>query len=143
MPIIHGFNWVIQLFPSGAASTNLTTELNSVSLKWDRNNPDVSTFGTTSTTKRLSGLRDYSIDFAGLWNSGTSTSTAEGVLTTEMNATTNTLFLIGPACTVSCPVYSGCAVLSNLTITGGMNAATAISFTLQAAAGSLTRGTAV
>lgn len=142
MAIIHGYNMVVQLFPSGAASTVLTTEINSVALSWDRNNPDVSTFGTTSTTKRITGLRDYSIDFAGLWNSGTATSTAEGVLTTEMNASTNTLFMIAPASVTGSPVYSGCSVLSKLQITGGMNAPVAISFTLQAGAGSLTRGTA-
>ena len=141
MTIVHGYNWTVQLFPSGAASTTLNTEINSVSLKWDRDNPDVSVFGTT-TVKRLAGLRDYSVDFAGLWNSGTATSTAEGVLTTEMNASTNTLFLMGPASVTGSPVYSGCAVISNLSITGGMNAATAISFTFQAGAGSLTRGTA-
>ena len=141
MAIIHGYNFVVHLFPSGAASTNLQTEINSVALSWDRNNPDVSTFGTTSTVKRITGLRDYSIDFAGLWNSGTSTSTAEGVLTTEMNASTNTLFTIAPASVSGSATYSGCAVLSKLQVTGGMNTPVAISFTLQSAAGSLTRST--
>ncbi len=141
--VLHGYNWVVQLFPNNAASLVCSTELNSVSLKWDRANPDVSTFGTTSTVKRIAGLRDYSVDFGGIWSSGTTASAVTSVLATEMNASSFTYFLIAPASIAGSPTYGGCAMIGNLSITGNMSTATAIAFTLQAGTGSLTVGVAV
>lgn len=135
----HGNSVILHFFPSGAASANLTGDLNSVAMRWDKNNPDVTTFSGT-TLERISGLRDYAVDYAGIFNTGTGN--VEAVMTTEMNASTNTLFVLAPGGSISgSPTYSGCALLSNLTVNGPLNGPVAISFTLQAATGSLTRGT--
>ena len=143
MPQVLGNNAFIHIFPSGAASANLSGDANSVALRWDRNNPDVTTFTgaeTALTTERIAGARDYTLDFAGIYNTGAAS--VQGIIEVEMAASTATLFLYAPASVTACPTYSGCGLLSNLTITTPLGGPAAISFTIQAATGSLTRGTA-
>ena len=139
MTQVLGSNVALHLFPSGAASLNVSADLNSVTLKHSRNNPETTTFGKT-TAQRIAGIRDYSIDFAGIWNSG---SIAVDVLATEMGASTNTLFRLAPASVAASPMYTGCALISDWTVTGPVGGPVAMSFTLQSAAGSLTTTGAV
>ncbi len=134
---VHGTNVTLHMFPSGAACANLTGDLNSVSIKFSKNNPENTTFGK-STAQRLSGIRDYTVDYAGFWNSASNEST----VITELNASLYTLFLIAPASITGCPTYSGCGLINNLTITGPTDGPVAISFSLHSGTGSLTRGTA-
>ena len=140
MSQINGFNMTVHFFPDSAASVNLTGDLTSAALRWDRANQDVTTFGAPYTVERLAGLRDWSMDFAGIWNSGTATIVPEGVFVTEMAGSKNGLILICPASITGSPIYSGCGLLTNFSITGPLTGPTAISFSMQAAAGSLTRG---
>ena len=125
------------MFPSGAASANLTGDLNSISIKFSKNNPENTTFGK-STAQRLSGIRDYTVDYAGYWNSASN----EATVFTEMNASAYTLFLIAPASHTGSPTYSGCGLINNMTVTGPHDGPVAISFSIHAGTGSLTKGTA-
>ena len=144
MPQILGNNGYLNLFPSGAASGTLHGDANSIALRWDRNNPEVTTYTgaeTTLTTERIAGVRDYTLDFAGIYNTGAAV--VQGLIETEMAASTATLFVYAPASITGCPTYSGCGMLSNYTVTGPIGGPVAVSFSIQAATGSLTRGTAV
>jgi len=135
MSNVHGTNTVFHIVAS-VGSLNISGDLNNVTLKWDKNNPDVTTFGD-NTIQRISGLRDYSVDFAGIFNSGAST--VNSFLVADMNASINTIFTFAPGGSISgSPIYSGCALISSYSITNPVNGPAAISFTLQAAAGSLT-----
>ena len=132
---IHGTNGIFHIVAS-VGSLNISGDLNSVALKWDKNNPDVTTFGD-NTIQRISGLRDYSVDFAGIFNSGAST--VNSFLVADMNASVPTIFSYAPGGSISgSPVYSGCALLSSYSITGPVNGPVAVAFTLQSATGSLT-----
>src|SRR3990167_3650129 len=131
----HGVNGILHIVAS-VGSLNVSGDLNNVTLKWDKNNPEVTTFGD-NTIQRISGLRDYSVDFAGIFNTGAST--VNSFLAADMNASVNTIFTYAPGGSISgSPIYSGCALLSSYSITGPVNGPVAIAFTLQAAAGSLT-----
>lgn len=126
---------------ASAGSADVSGDINNVSVRWDKNNPDVTTFGDT-TIQRISGLRDYSLDFAGIFTPNTGGSgalDAHSLMVSEMNASTMTVFRVAPAGSISgCPVYSGSALISSLQVTGPVNGPVAISFTLQSGAGSLT-----
>lgn len=141
----HGNNTKVLLYSAtGGASIDASGDLNSATFRWDRNNPDVTTFNATGvtalTTERLAGLKDYTLDFAGVLNTGGSS--IEDFLTTEFAASTYTRFIVAMAGSISgSPIYTGCSVLSTYNVTGPLNGPVAVSFTLQAGAGSLTRST--
>ena len=137
MTRVLGTNLILFLFPSGAASLAIQPDLNNVSLRWDKSNPEVTTFGK-ETVQRIAGLRDWTLDFAGIWNSGGS---AVSLLATEMAGSTNTLLTFAPASVTGSPTYSGCGLMTNLTVTGTPPNPVAMSFSVQAGAGSMTVGT--
>lgn len=135
----QGYNFVVNVYPSGTASAQLHPNLNSVTFRWDRANQDVTTFGDT-TIQRLAGIRDWTMDFAGLWTGSSASQSAESAAFLEMVASGNTYIVLAAASQSGCPNYSGCGLLSNVTLTGTPNTAVALSFSVQSAAGSLTRG---
>jgi|SRR3990167_2403073 len=142
MPQVFGTNSVLHLLPATGASVDLTSDLTSITLRWDRANPDTTTFGTTNTVKRIAGLRDYVLDFAGIFNTGVSASGFSSALACAMGASENTLFKFAPAgCVAGCPFYTGCGMVGNMTITTTPTAMVGLSFTLQAGAGSLSAST--
>ena len=53
MTQVHGRNLVLQLFPSGAASLNVSGDMNSANLTWSRNNPETTTFGKDTVQQRI------------------------------------------------------------------------------------------
>lgn len=135
MSQVHGNQAVVHLIGS-LASLNATGDLNNFTLRWDKNNPEVTTYGFT-TVQRISGVRDYSIDLAGIFNSGATCVYSQ--LVADMNASIPTLFRLAPAGSVSgSPVMSGCAFISTVGMTGPQNGPVAMTFTLQSGAGSLT-----
>ena len=136
---IQGYNFVVNVYPSGTASAQLHPNLNSVTFRFDRANQDVTTFGDT-TIQRLAGLRDWTMDFAGLWTGSAASQSAESATFLDMVASGNTIIALAPASVTGCPVYTGCGLLTNVTLTSTPNGAVALSFSVQAAAGSLTRG---
>ncbi len=135
MAQIHANNSVIHIIGS-LASLNATGDLNNHTVRWDKNNPEVTTYGF-STVQRISGVRDYSVDFAGIYNSGATCVWSQ--LVADMNASTPTLFRIAVGGSVTGnTVLSGCALISTVGLTGPQNGPQAMSFTLQSGAGSLT-----
>lgn len=135
-----GNNIVVHIFTT-SGSIDASGDLNSSNLKWDRNNPETTTYGK-STVQRIAGLRDYSLDFAGLFNSGPSAMFSQ--LIADMNASLYTLIKWLPAGSVTgCPILSGSMLLSSFNMSGPVGGPVAISWTAQAGAGSLTAASAV
>ena len=135
MSQVHGNQAVIHIIGS-LASLNATGDLNNFTVRWDKNNPEVTTYGF-NTVQRISGVLDYSIDSSGIYNSGATCVYSQ--LVAEMNASTPTFFRIAPAGSISGSiVFSGCAFVSTVGITGPQNGPVAMTFTLQSGAGSLT-----
>ena len=131
----HGNQAVIHIIGS-LASLNATGDLNNFTVRWDKNNPEVTTYGF-NTVQRISGVRDYSIDLAGIYNSGATCVYSQ--LVSEMNASTLTFFRIAPTGSISgSVVFSGCAFVSTVGLTGPQNGPVAMTFTIQSGAGSLT-----
>src|SRR3990167_7980652 len=126
---IQGYNFVVNVYPSGTASAQLHPNLNSVTFRFDRANQDVTTFGDT-TIQRLAGLRDWTMDFAGLWTGSAASQSAESAAFLDMVASGNTVISVTPASQSGCPVYTGCGLLTNVTMTGTPNGAAALSFSV-------------
>jgi len=115
-------------------------DLNSVTLSWTRDNPDVTTFGDVNVN-RLTGIRDATLNGAGIWNSDTNAT--DDVFSALMNASNvNTMIAWAPAgCAVSgCPLYSGCFQINEYSPTGPVNGPVAYSWAFQLASGSITTG---
>jgi hypothetical protein len=138
IPQILGTNTTLYVFTT-SGSLDITGDFNNSNLQWSRNNPDTTTYGKT-TTQRISGLRDYSFDFAGIFNSGSVT--AFDYLKTDMNASVYTLFKWAPAGSITgCPFFMACALLSAFNVESPVGGPVAMSMTLQAGAGSLSAST--
>lgn len=134
---IHGTNVVLQIFSSlSSGSIDASGDFNSATLRWDRNNAEVTTFSNL-TVQRISGIKDYTLDFAGIFRAGTTCPLSH--LVADMNASLPTQFKLAPGGSVSgSPVFSGCCFISTMSITGPQNGPVAMSFSLQSGAGSLT-----
>ena len=68
MPYVHGKNSVIWMWDAGGTCRNLSGDKNNVTLAWDRENSESTTFGKIAL-QRLTGLQDATISGAGVWNS--------------------------------------------------------------------------
>lgn len=122
-----------------SGSLDISGDLNNSNLQWSRNNPTTTTYGNT-TEQRISGIRDYSLDFAGIFAAGSITGFT--YLQADMNASLYTLFKWAPAgSTTGCPFYSGCALLSAFNVESPVGGPVAMSMTMQSGAGSLSAST--
>lgn len=135
MSTILGTNAIFHIIAS-AASADVSGDLNTVTLNFNRDNPETTTFGDT-TVQRIAGIRDYSIDFAGIYNSGACQ--VHSLAISDLNASLYTIFRFAPGGSVTgCPVYSGCALFTTFGITNPHNGPAAVNFSLQSGNGSLT-----
>ena len=141
MPFVHGKNTVIWVWDTGGTCRNLSGDKNSVTMSWNKSNPETTTFGKIAT-QRIAGLYDVVLSGAGIFNTDASTG-INTVLAAIMAASTNTLVNLLPAGSVTgCPLYSACYQLSKYEIVGPVNGVTAVNWEFQLASGSLTQASA-
>jgi hypothetical protein len=137
MPFVHGKNVVIWVDDSGGTCRNMSGDKNSVTLAWNRNNPETTTFGKT-TVQRIAGLQDAVLSGAGVFNTDDTTG-IDAVFSGIMAASVNTRVQLAPAGSVSgCPLYSACYQMSKYSIVGPVNGVVAVNWEFQIASGSLT-----
>ena len=134
MTQIHGRNATVIMYDAGGASQNVAGDLNSYTLTWSRDNPDVTTF-TKDTVQRISGIRDVSLDIAGIWNSGGS---AAATLSNAASGSINMLIKIQPAPVTGSPFFTGCFLMSSYNEAAAVTAAVTFGATFQISSGSLT-----
>jgi len=141
MPYVHGRNAKLYIYDSTSACRDVSGDLNSITVSWTRDNIETTTMGKDSK-QRLSGIKDFSIQFAGLHNA----ETASGVVTLLENmGSTSAINLIKcypGASTSGCLLYTACMLLSAFDHNSPVNGPVAVSGTLQLAAGSPTSGCA-
>jgi len=139
MPFVHGKNSVIYVWDAGGTCRNMSGDKNSVTLSWNRNNPETTTFGKVAT-QRIAGLHDGVLSGAGIWNSDAS-SGIDAIFSGIMAASIPTLVQYAPGGSVSgCRLYSACYQMSKYDVVGPVNGVVAVNWEFQLASGSITVG---
>jgi hypothetical protein len=133
MSQIHGRNAIVEAWDSAGASQNIAGDLNSWTLSWSRDNPDVTVF-SKDTVHRISGLRDVTFDIAGIWNSGGS---SKDLLSNAASGSSNTLLKVYPARVAGSPFFTGCFLLNSYNEAAIVTAAVTFGAAFQIASGSL------
>lgn len=140
MPKIHGLNSILHIWDDSGTSRDISGDLNSITLSWSRDNPDVSTLGT-GTRKRIFGIRDATLNGAALWNSDDTTG-IDAILQAIMTGSLNTLVKFYPGgCTTGCQFYTTCMLLSSYDVTAPINGAVTAAFAFEQASGSVSAST--
>ena len=139
MAQVHGLNTKIWIWDSGNASRDISADFNSVTMSWTRDTAETTTFSDTETN-RVPGVRDCQLSGAGIWNGGTCN--LDNIMTGIIQASTFTLLKYAPGGSTSgCPTYTGCYLLTQYEITGGISAPVAFNWTFQLGNGSVTAST--
>ncbi len=137
MPFVHGKNAKLYLWDSTSACRDISGDMNSLTVSWTRDNIETTTMGKDSK-QRLSGIKDFSIQYAGLHNA----ETASGIVTVLENmASTSAINLVRahPGGSITgCIVYNACMLMSAYDHNAPVNGPVAVTFTMQLAAGSPT-----
>jgi hypothetical protein len=125
---------------ANGASTILSPMTSSITLTFTTESTEVTGFGNDNRERVSDGIRDWELTMSGFWGSGASD---PGTLLNTIRASGgSTRFKLAPAtCIAGCPLYTACGVLSTYEITEAPGDAAAVSFTLVARSGSLTRTT--
>lgn len=139
MPKKHGKDVEIQIMDNDAATVqNISGDGNSVDLSVTVSADDVTAFGD-SWMSRIAGLKDWSLDFSGYYN--TSGSVAKICYDIEAGAgsTAACFGFAGSPASGSTPIYrSSKAIMSDVSIAGPHDGPVTVSFTLTGAS-ALTR----
>ena len=136
MTQIHGRNATVIMYDAGGASQNIAGDINSYTLTWSRDNPDVTTF-TKDTVQRISGIRDATMSIAGIWNTE-SASGNDAVMNGLLAGSANALIRFMPAgCTTGCAHYTGCFLVSQYQMQAALTGAVAWTGTMQLSSGSI------
>jgi hypothetical protein len=119
---------------SASNSISLTGDLNSITLTYNADAPEVSVFGAVSKERMFDGIKDWELGF-------------EGYYQQQASAIDEVLFgLLGGSCmidygpagsTTGCNKYTACAILSTYDINFELESAITISGTLVARTGSM------
>jgi hypothetical protein len=122
------------------ASMVMSAMISSITLTMNVEIPEVTGFGNDNRERVSNGIKDWELSMNGFY--GTAACEPGTVLDSIRAAGGSTRFVLGPAGSVSgCPKYSACGVLTTYEVTEAPADAAAISFTITARSGSLTRGT--
>ena len=139
MAQIHGRNLKLHIDDVSAASQDFTGDFNNITFSWTRDNPDVTTFGK-DTIQRMAGLRDATLSYSGIFNTGTVT--AACVIGGLMNGSALTRVRWFPAgSTTGCMFWTGCFLVSKYEEVGPVNGPMAINMEMQMASGSVSAST--
>ncbi len=123
---------------AAGACQSISTQFNSVSLKWTAEAPEVTGFGAVNRERLPNGLQDYEISMKGFF--ATAATETDTVLS-AIGPGGSTRFAFGPGgSTAGCTMYSGCVVLTDYSMDYSVDGAGTISVTLSPRSGSLTRG---
>ena len=137
---VHGKNSVLVIYDSGGTLRNVSGDMNDIKLSWSRDNTDSTTFGQDSI-QRVPGIYDAKITGGAIF-SGQDTTGIDAVMAGIMAASANTLVHYLPAGSRSgSPMYSGCFLVDNWDISGGVKSTVAATWSFSLASGSLTVGT--
>ena len=124
---------------ASGASMVFSPMVSSITLTMSVEIPEVTGFGNDNRERVSDGIRDWELQINGFW--GMAASEPGLILYNIFAAGGSTRFVLGPGgSTTGCPKYSACGVLTTYEITEAPADAAAISFTLTARTGSLTRG---
>ena len=125
---------------ASGASTVFSPMVSSITLSMSVENPEVTGFGNDNRERVSNGIRDWQLQMKGFW--GMAACEPGLILYNLFVAGGSTRFILGPGgSTAGCPQYSACGVLTTYEITEAPADAAAISFTITARTGSLTRAT--
>jgi len=125
---------------ASGASTVMSAMVSSITLSMSVEIPEVTGFGNNNRERVSNGIKDWELTMNGFY--GSAACEPGTVLQGIFAAGGSTRFVLGPAgSTTGCPKYSACGVLTTYEITEAPMDAAAISFTITARSGSLTRGT--
>jgi len=138
MPKSNGNNVSLYILDSTGASQSITGWGNSISLSWEAETPEVTTFGNINRERLPDGIQDWELSFDGFWggDSGEIDEILGGILGGS------TMIFLGPGGSDSGKTqYSACAILQSYEIGVELEEAVTFSATFVARSGSLTRGT--
>ena len=143
MPFSHGRNAYLDMEDS-TGSFIFNGDLTSISDSWTRDNPQTTTMGKLMH-QRISGLQDYSITVAYIWNGDTATASAVGAfIDAQLVGSATTRVRYAPAGSITgCPLYTASMLVSQHDKTAPVNGVVAGTFTLQNATASVIAGSCV
>jgi len=120
---------------SASNSKSLTGDLNSITLTYNTEAPEVSVFGAVSKERMFDGINDWELGFEGYYQG--QTSAIDEILFDLLGG--SCMIDYGPAgSTTGCNKYTACAILSTYEINFELENAITISGTLMARTGSMT-----
>jgi hypothetical protein len=131
-------NASIGIDDSTAVCRALSGDVNSITLTYSAEAPEVTGFGSNVRERMQDGIKDWELTFDAFFNSDAAR--ADQVLSGILGGSTR--FCFGPAGSSSgASMYTACAILTSYEMTFGVEDAGTVSGTLVARSGSLTRAT--
>ena len=141
---VHGRNAYFDLTDINAASFIGHTDLTSISHSWTRDNPQTTTFGK-DTQQRISGVRDFSITGAYIYNADhAGASSLAQIMDALLAGSANSVVRYAPGGSITgCPLYTACMLVSQNDHSATISGVVAGTFTMQISSGSVTTGSCV
>lgn len=131
----------IYLDDSSGACKSVSADLSSVELTYSSENVDVTGFGSTVRERVHDIITDWSFSYNGFYNADADS--VEELFLNDIKIGGSTFLRWGPSgSTATCAMYAGCAILQDCNVQSAFDGAVAISGTIIARTGSLTRTTA-
>lgn len=135
---IHARNASFYLEDSSGASQAMGGLMNSITLSWSADAPDVTGFGEDNRQRLSNGLKDWEISFNAFYSSAANE--IDEVLSGILAGSTS--FKLGPSGSSSGSIqYAACAILTEYSMEFQVDGAATVSGTLVARTGSITRTT--
>lgn len=134
---VNGNNVSIWVDDATSACQSITGWGNSITLSWEAETPEVTTFGNINRERLPDGIQDWELSVDGFW--GGDVDEIDALLSGILGG--STFIQLGPGGSDTGNVkYSACAILSSYEIGVELEEAVTFSATFVARSGSLTRG---
>ena len=135
---IAGNNVSLWILDSTGASQSITGWGNSISLSWEAEAPETTSFGNINRERLPDGIQDWELSFDGFW--GGDSGEIDEILSGIVGG--STIIFLGPGGSGTGDVqYTACAILQSYEIGIELEEAVTVSATFVARSGSITRGT--
>ena len=138
MADIHGR--LADLYVDDTADTcrQIRGDLNNITFNRSKNNPESTTFGDDTTQRLADSLRDASIDFSGIFNTGALPNIVSAMDQIYGSGCITRVQYFPAGNSASNPVYTGCMVMSAYSSNTPVDGVGTVTATFQIASGSIT-----
>jgi len=138
MAYVHGSKAQLWIDTQAGACTEISSQITEISFTRSRSDPETTTMGDSTVQREVSGIRDATLEYSGIWNTTSNLTGIVGLLDDAYSGSLVTRVQYCPAGSVTgCPIYTASMRIQTFAHRTPVGGVATVNFTAAIASGSV------